>query len=1114
MPLARGGIAFNQILPQSDSVHRFAAFLRLIVLAVLVAGAAEVPRLQAAGTVIVNELMSSNGATLADESGAFPDWFELLNPGTEAVDLTGWGISDDLTKPFKWTLRRGTLEPGGYLVVFASGKDRQADTVTALAPDSLPGLELWLRADAVNPADATQVRTTDGGIFLRRWQDGTGHGHDAVSASDATQPLWLPQGLDGHPALRFDGANDQLLLPAPPATNSFCLVAVFRTSQSHEIDPENANGVGGVSGQRYLFGAQHGGDANSGAGLSVGTNGISVYEHGSSYMPALAVSAAPVGSGAVVVAVNYDDRHVSLDVQGVEVRSGLTSPRAAVTAPIEIGAGAYGAFGGDLAEVLLYRRALSADERQAIARHFATRYGIRITAPLHTNFQLSAAGEELLLTRPDSTTADYVHFGAIARDVSWGRQPDGTGAFLYFAKATPGGPNATPGSTELLGAPEFSQPGGFHAAAIELALSVDNRGATIRYTLDGAEPTIDSPTYSQPLTLRSRAGTPNDLANIPTVPSGPVAAGEVMKAWVVRARAFKTGALPGPVATRTFWIDARGTARYTVPVISLATDRANFFDDTIGIYVPGRAPNGNYSQRGPEWERPVHVEFYEPNGTLAFAQEAGVKVHGNTSQYMPIKGLDLDGTSGLGRQPFKHRIFPDRNRTEFEHFLLRPSGQDQGTAFMRDELAQSLGAENGAESQAARPCVVFVNGEYWGLHYLKEKEDAEFVAFYGDHPADDIDYLEGYAAPRAGDLAHYQAMIDFIGTHPLAVATNYAVVQTRMEVADYIDYKVCEIFFYRWDIGNHRLWRPRTPEGRWRWLQFDNDVSWGGFWAEQPAWGFNMLAADLTPSGSLHDHNNETTTFLLRRLMESPEFRRDFINRFQDLLNTLFLPAHTMARVDQMAAALQPEMAEHTRRWRAPGTFTDWLNNIAYLRQYATNRPTWARQQLRDWFGLQAPCRFTVSVQPADAGRIRLNTLELAPPTNTPWSGLYFQGHPVRLAALPKPGWRFAGWDGLFGVRTNALELVLNGDYGISARFEPDPEARPRLVAVTPTQDGRLTLHATARPGMTFALEASDNLDSWAILVPTLAPSPDGSIETSILLSPADPRRFYRLRGL
>ena len=123
---------------------------------------------------------------------------------------------------------------------------------------------------------------------------------------------------------------------------------------------------------------------------------------------------------------------------------------------------------------------------------------------------------------------------------------------------------------------------------------------------------------------------------------------------MVRAKAFKTGALPSAIVTRTFFSDVKGRARYTVPVISLATESANFFDPDIGIYVPGNAPGGNYSQRGNNWERPVHVEFFETAGALALAQDAGVKIHGNTSQNFPIKGLDLDGTGGQG--PCRQRL--------------------------------------------------------------------------------------------------------------------------------------------------------------------------------------------------------------------------------------------------------------------------------------------------------------------------------------------------------------------------------------------------------------------------------------------------------------------------
>lgn len=1032
-----------------------------------------------ASGVAINELVASNGSTLLDEDGDAPDWFELFNPGATSVDLQGWGLSDDRGEPFRWVIEELVLQPGEFRTLFASGKNRQPTETAPVNPALLPGLRVWFRADQVNPNDPTQVRQQGGNLFLRRWNNRIAGGVAATAANPSTEPLWVASGLGGLPALRFDGANDQLLLPRVIATNDFCLIAVFRTSQSHEIDPESTAGTGGTGGQHYLFGAQHGGDANGGSGLSVGSNGVSVYEHGSGYMPALAVGHLAPGTTPAVVAVNYQTRHPGLFLQGVRVSEGLSSPRAEVTAPIEIGAGAYGAFAGDLAEVLLFDRALTEAELLGLQRQLADRYGIPLYEPRHTNFRLDAGGERLILTRPDGTTADEVKFDAQLRDVSYGRQPDATGPFFFFAEPTPGASNTTPASGEALVAPTFSHPTGFHSGAFNLSLTTDTPGAEIRYTLDGSEPIATSRLSTGPLPITDRTGTPNGISMIPTVPGGAPPLGEVFKGWVIRARAFKAGALPSPTITGTFWVHPKGRERYPLPVVSLATAPANFFDPTLGIYVPGLAPNGNYSQRGTGWERPVHVELFETDGTLAFTQDGDVKIHGNTSQGFPIKGLDLDGTGGRGRRPFEYRLFPDRSRTEFEHFLLRPTGHDQMYAFMRDEMMQSLAAETGAESQAARACVVFVNGEYWGLHYLKEKEDAEFVGYYGDHPSDDVDYLEGYAAAKAGDTAHYDAMIAWLATADLTAPENYAHLQTLMEVPNYIDYKACEVFFYRWDIGNHRLWRPRTPEGRWRWLQFDNDVGWGGFWAEQPAWEFNMLAADLTPDGGLHGHAGEVTTFLLRRLTESPEFRESFVNRFCDLLNSTFLPGHTRERINQWHDILAPGMAEHIQRWRSPASVAQWEANVQYLRDYADRRPAYARAQLASQFGLGPTAVLSLSAAPPEGGDIRVNTLPVTAPSGSPWTGVYFQQHPIQLTAEPAPGFRFAGWDGLPGLASSTVRLVLQGNTTLGARFVPDPGIPLRLAVPQSDPNGALRFDIIGPPGIACDIEISTDLSRW-----------------------------------
>ena len=102
-----------------------------------------------AQSVLLNEIMTANSRTLLDENGDSPDWIELYNPGAAPVRLTGYGLSDDPALPFKWTFRDATIEPGSFLLVFASGKDRQPGIVAPTNPPAIAGLKVWLRADAV-----------------------------------------------------------------------------------------------------------------------------------------------------------------------------------------------------------------------------------------------------------------------------------------------------------------------------------------------------------------------------------------------------------------------------------------------------------------------------------------------------------------------------------------------------------------------------------------------------------------------------------------------------------------------------------------------------------------------------------------------------------------------------------------------------------------------------------------------------------------------------------------------------------------------------------------------------------------------------------------------------
>jgi hypothetical protein len=176
----------------------------------------------------------------------------------------------------------------------------------------------------------------------------------------------------------FDGSNDFVDLSTlgnPITSNNFTFNFWSLPTQTHQIDSESTTGVAGTSGQKYAIDVLNG-ITNSYAGVSVGTNGISVYEHGSAYMPALLVYQTTITTY-TNIAVVYVAKQPLLYINGVLVRTGLTSPKTQVFLGIRwIGKGDYGFYGGQLSSIGYYNRALSATEVLQNYNATKTRFGL------------------------------------------------------------------------------------------------------------------------------------------------------------------------------------------------------------------------------------------------------------------------------------------------------------------------------------------------------------------------------------------------------------------------------------------------------------------------------------------------------------------------------------------------------------------------------------------------------------------------------------------------------------------------------------------------------------------------------------------------------------------
>lgn len=730
-------------------------------------------------------------------------------------------------------------------------------------------------------------------------------------------------------------------------------------------------------------------------------------------------------------------------------------------------------------------------------------------APLHTNYSIKSEGEPLLLTNPFGLTVDLIQPVVLQSDISYGRSPDGTGTLFFFNEPTPGSANTTQAYSEILTPPVFSHQGGFYTGSFTLTLTHPDPAVTIYYTLDGSAPdpenlegtvyyyknqypenpgdpfgellagSYHSNLYSEPLVIHDRSTEPDSLTHISTTwhlnpyyfPVSPV-----FKGTVVRTIAIKPGAISSPVQTNTYFITPEGQDRYSLPVISLSIPKHLFFDYDNGIYVAGvdydnwrlanpQTPNDwstvcNFDRRGDAWELRSHIEFFDPASNNAkLSQEIGVRLHGSEARRRPMKSLRLYAKGQYGKTELNHRFFNSLSDESFKRILLRNSGQDFLSTMMRDATLHTMVKGLNVATQAYTPSVVFLNGEYWGIHNIRERYDKYFLQrTYGVDP-ENIDYLSANEI-NEGDTLHYYETITYINDNGLDEDVHYQYIKTRIDVENFTDYQITNIFADNidWPGANLEYWRLRTEEyvpgapyghdGRWRWMLYDMDFSFGLAGGSSAAM-HDMLAHATLPGGTSYP-NPDWSTFLLRKFLDNNDFKTRFINRFADLMNTYFKPERVIAVINQHRDRIAPEMPEHILRWNTYAHISTWWYFLQEMRDFATLRPEYQRQHIREHFGIESDISVELNVSNPAHGHIRINTIEITDGTPGisdtvyPWAGIYFKGIPIELEAVPAPGYEFCNWEGLPQGSPALVQIVPDTNLNVKACFVKTSE--PQLI--------------------------------------------------------------------
>lgn len=790
----------------------------------------------------INEFMASNATTICDSFGSYSDWIELYNSTDTDMDISGFGISDNLSQPMKYRFPDGTtIAAKGYLVVFCSGNEGMQNGELH-APFGLRsyGEDVVIANRAGRIIDSYSFKNQETDVSMARIPDGAGE----------FQP------------------NSQ---PSPGYPNTGAGYSAF--------DAANRLPLGGV----YI--SEFGGSTGS-----VASDWVEIYN----------------STGSAVSLAGYG------------ISNNPKNPAKWVFPDISIEPGEY---------LLLYATG-SADKAQK--------------KNLKLNFNISSTGETLFFFDPGGKLIDKLSAGRMKSGQSYGR--DGSDNRFYYAEPTPGAQNGKgyEGITQL---PAFSVTPGIYDDAVTVAITA-GEGETIRYTTDCTTPNASSEVYSGELSISKNS--------------------------VIRAAAFRDGYLSGDVATATYLFRSDGV-NHALPVVTLVTDPDNLWNSKTGIYATGdqfdpdaasyadtlksatyyQAKFATEEQVDTIWEKPAAFSLFDDNGKQVFTQNVGIRIAGSFGRGRAQKGFNVIARKEYGKGSMEYPFFENRPYTEYKAVVLRAGAQDQNRSKIRDELASGLleGTDINILYQAYRPTVLYLNGEYWGVYFMKEKRNRFFVAQH-ENTENNVDLAigKGFKQRSYGDNSDWVSLYEYATSHDLSSAEAYAYVSERMDVDSFRDYMIAEIYNGNTDTYNFQYYRLKG--GKWKFIFYD--FCWG---FQSP--GHETLAFRMgkTPA-------DVCSAKLFAAMLQNKGWRDSFCRRFGELLNTAFAPERVSALIEELYGYVEPEIKREREKFNKDtfmgvkqpntnlGTYEGFQSEISKLKDFAQRRPEELKRQLQSNLGL------------------------------------------------------------------------------------------------------------------------------------------------------------------
>ena len=617
----------------------------------------------------------------------------------------------------------------------------------------------------------------------------------------------------------------------------------------------------------------------------------------------------------------------------------------------------------------------------------------------HSNFRLKPEGGMLFLLSSTGAIIDHVVYPAQHRNISYGRKTDGADEWVFFeqhSKSTTN--NGKIHASTRCASPRFTVPGGLYNNGINVRFENPPAGDTIFYVLTQEEPTRTN----------SIRYTPGNVISVTST-------------TIIRAKAFGSGKLSSDVVTSTFLI---GQRKFNLPVVSIVTPQAYLTDNTVGIYVtgtngiPGNGTNNpaNWNQ---DWDRPANFELIDTTNTVRLNQELDIQIAGGWTRTMnPQKSLHIQPKMKFNNNKLNYDIFAaTKPNRKYKDIMLRNSGNDFGYSMLRDGFMQSLVMKRmDIDALAYEPAVCFMNGVYFGIQNLRERSNADFIySNYGFSEEEIliIDHLEIPNNPQ------YLQMLNFITNNDITNQTVYNQLCEMMEVDNYIEYMITQIFMgnYDWPHNNVKMWK-KVDGGKWRWILFDLDFGFNLY--DTNLHNFNALTYALGEASSRS--TQPWATALFKRLIENPTFRSKLIDKFSFHLSSTFETARINKVLDSIAAKISNEIVFHKSKWGSSRTFS---NDISIMKNFSANRANVMFNHLSARFMNNATLQTANISANIPSATYMMNDVLI---TDANINLRSYTGRTLQLKANPVKGYDFKHWE-IPHATTNQTLISYDSDW-------------------------------------------------------------------------------------